>query len=430
MNYINNIIEKHIEKIIILFILIQPILDTITGINVNILKNNFPFAPITRLLFMLLGIYYILFINKNQKDIKKLIMIFIYTILFWIMTIVYKGKHSLIYETTNLLNTLYLPIILISLLNIFEHKKIKINLKTILITYFIYIILIIIPDITNTAFNSYSHSKTGHVGWFPLANVIGNILSILLPIIIYYILKTKKKYILKTIMILSIIYVFFNIGTKVPIISLLICIICNLFYTLIKWIKTKKYKNIIISIIITLILSTMALLLIPKTSFYKNLEIHKNYLGINNYLEIFTKYELIDHFIFSQRLTFLTTIHNSNKTDIIQKLIGIGYIKKYGIEQSTKTIEIDYFDILYENGIIGTLLLGYILLPIIIESYKKTKKNSLINTNYKICITLILLIALFAGHILISPAIGIFVALIFTIILKGGLNENTKKRQN
>ena len=41
MGKINKLIEKHIKKILLIFIYIQPILDLIAGITQNILKTNF-----------------------------------------------------------------------------------------------------------------------------------------------------------------------------------------------------------------------------------------------------------------------------------------------------------------------------------------------------------------------------------------------------
>lgn len=425
MKTLNNKIEQNIKYIISIFILIQPFLDVISGIQVNILEKYNLLSPITRLSFFIFCLYYIFIINKNKKDKTKCIIVLLYILLFLIINISKKNKSVFMCETTNVLNAYYLPIILITFLNIFENKKIKINLKTLVITYFSYIALIIIPNITNTSFNSYSHSKLGNVGWFLLANTIGNILSILLPFIIIYLIKSKTKIIIKLMLIISILYVFSDIGTKVPILSLIICLIGTLFYITIKWIKEKKKTNLITLTTITIITSIFAVLSIPKTAFYKNLEIHKNYLGLNSYLEVFTDIELIDHFIFSQRLTFIKPIHkNYIEASISQKLIGIGSIKDFQKPtQNTKIIEIDYLDIFYSNGIIGTIIYIYILVPQIIKTFKKTKKFNLINIEYKLSIILILLITLFAGHTLISPAVSIYVALIITLILNGGIHE-------
>ena len=426
MKSINNFIENKIQLILSIFIIIQPILDAITGITLNVFKTSIPFAPGVRCIFMLFLMYYLFFINKEKKYIKKTIPIILYTIIFITYTFI-KKRQFISLEMPNFLNTFYLPVILIGLLNIFEHKKIKLNLKLIVLTYSIYLILTIVPNITNTAFQSYEYSKVGKVGWFPLANVIGNSLSILSPLIIYFIINKEKSYLLKILIIISTLYVFVSIGTKVPVLALGICIIINFIYFFIKWIKEKQKTKVITTSIISLTAVIVIIFLIPKTSFYKNIQIHKDFLGVNNFTEIITNVDMIDHFVFSQRLTFLKTIHNSNKpTNIETKLIGLGHVKKYNGDISTKTIEIDYLDVIYENGILGSLAFYCALIPVFIEAIKKLKEKTLINLEYKISITLILLITAFAGHMLTSAAISIYVAFILVFITKGGLNEKIK----
>lgn len=427
---IEEILKNNIKKIILFYIYMQPLLDITTGLTQNYLNINFTISSIIRLVFLILCLYYIIKLDKaknKKQNITKSIIIIIYIILFSITTITYKGTNALSYELKNTINTFYLPIITLALMDIFEQYKIKIDIKHIIYTYLIYILLIAIPNITHTGFNSYAISKTGSSGWFSSANATGNILSILLPIVILFIIKNKNKKILTTTIIITTLYSITSLGTKVPIISLIICILTTLLYFIIKWIKEKQKTKITISITGTIIVTLLTLILIPKTSFYKNIQIHKEYLGITNYTEILTNYNLIDHFIFSQRLTFL---NNTNKTyqksNIIEKTIGIGYIENYGTDNvSTKTIEIDYLDILYRNGIIGFIIYFSIMIPIIIKTIKKTKQKTLINLEYKLSISLIIIIAFFAGHMIITPNVCIFVALIIAIINKGGLYEKT-----
>lgn len=428
MNKINNIIEKNIEKIILIYLFFQPILDVLTGISMNYFNINTTISSILRLIFLIFAIYYLIFLNKTQNKKRNIIFITIigiYILVFTLTTITYKDLNALTYELKNTINTFYFPITLITLIDIFKQYNINFKLKNILYIYVTYILLIIIPNITNTSFLSYSHSKLGNVGWFISANAVGNILSILTPFIIIYLIKIKTNKLIKGLIIISILYVLASMGTKVPILSLGICIIGTFIYYFIKWTKEKKYKNITIISISTIILVIICTIIIPKTSFYKNLEIHKKYLGLNSYFEVFTKYELIDHFIFSQRLTFLNnTNKNFQNASVLEKLFGIGYIENYQTDKvSTKTIEIDYCEIFYRHGIIGFIIYFSIIISILLKAIKRIKENNLINTEYKISIILILLLALFAGHILVTPAVSIFVALIITIILKGGFYE-------
>lgn len=423
MKNINNIIENNMKKILSVFFILQPILDVIAAISLNYLKTEITLSSITRLIFMTLCIYYIMFINKKKENTKKIFFILIYFICFTLTILLNKNISALPYELKNTINTFYFPIILLSLNNIFKQYNIKTTIKNYVYLYIIYEILIIIPTITHTGFESYAYSKTGNTGWFTSANSVGNILSILFPIIIYYIIKEKKHNILKIIIILSTIYIFTNIGTKTPLLSLITTIIITLIFFIIIWIKNKKIKKILITTIISIISIIIALITIPKTSFYKNLQIHKEFLGINNYIEILKDYKLIDHFIFSQRLTFLkNSSTNYKNSNITEKIFGIGYIEEYATDKtSTKTIEIDYFDILYRQGIIGFALFTYIILT----NIKKSKiKNNLLKTELKTSILLIILLSLFTGHILNSPSVSIFVTLII-INYQGGLHEKT-----
>ena len=303
----------------------------------------------------------------------------------------------------------------------FKQYNIKIKLKDIIYIYMTYIVLILIPNLTHTGFQSYAIAKVGSSGWFTSANSIGNILSILLPFIILFIIKNKKT----ILILLPILYVFLSMGTKVPILSFIICVITTLLFYIIKWIKEKQNKQILITSLAAIIISITSIIVIPKTTFYKNIQIHKEYLGFKNYTEILTNYKLLDHFVFSQRLTFLkNTQKNYEKSNILQKTFGIGYIENYGTEEiSTKTIEIDYFEILYRNGIIGFIIYFSILIPAIKNKIKQAKEKTIENIELKTSILIILLLSLFSGHVLVTPAVSIFVALII-----GGKYEKINQR--
>ncbi len=422
MKKLNNLIEKNISKIILIFLFIQPFLDILTSICLNCFKIETTISSIVRLIFMIFCIYYLLILDKTtnkKRNIIFLILFLIYMIFYSISVLYFKDINAFTYEIKNTLNTFYLPITLISFIDIFKQYKIEIDFKKIIYLISIYIILVLVPNIFNIGFNSYAHSKLGKVGWFLSANAVGNILSIYTPLVIYYLLKSKTNIYLKIFLGISCLYVFLSMGTKVPILSLLICLIVNLIIYIIYLIKIKNIKNILLTVSIFIIITISSIVVVPKTSFYKNIQIHKNYLHINSYTEVLTDYKLMDHFIFSQRLTFLNNTHkNYSKSTIYEKLIGIGYIENYMTDKvSIKTIEIDYFEILYRNGILGFILYFYIFIIYLIESIKSLKEKNLINKEYKLSIFLVLILSLFSGHILVTPMVSIFVALLFTMII-------------
>ena len=419
INLTNAFIKKNIEKLLIVFLFSQPILDVITSLEINIIHTDFSIGSITRFLFLLLMCYYILFINKEK--IYKIITVTIFSYLFVFITSIlyFKDFDALLYEVRNALNTFYFPLTLIAFNIICGEKRFNLNIKKLVLIYFIYIALILIPNIFNVGFNSYYESKTGSIGWFYSANSIGNILCFLLPLVLYFIIKYKTNIIIKLIALLSIIYVFLSIGTKVPIFGLIICTTILSLYFLIYWLKQKKYKYIILSSTIAFVVIISAIIIIPKSSFYKNIEIHKKYLGFNHYYEVFTKKELIDHFIFSQRLTFLKNTHNNfNKSKPLEKIVGIGYIENYGSDDvSIKTIEIDYLDVAYRHGIIGGLIFYITTIPFIIKFIKTRNESSILNLSFKTSIILLLLLALFSGHILTSPNVCIFVVIVISVFI-------------
>ncbi|MCR5787696.1 MAG: O-antigen ligase family protein, partial [Bacilli bacterium] len=307
---------------------------------------------------------------------------------------------------------------LLMLVDLFKEKKINFDLNKLIIIYLTYIILVFIPNITNTGYLSYYHSKVGTVGWFLSANAIGNILCILTPFMILFLLKSKINIIFKLLITLATCYVFVSMGTKVPVLGLGISVMVNTIYFMIKWIKEKKYKLFISLASAGVVAIIAAIIVIPKTSFYENIQIHKKFLGFDHYSEIFTDYKLVDHFIFSQRLTFLKNTHNNYlKTNIYEKTFGMGFIENYATDNvSDKTIEIDYFEVFYRNGIIGCILYFIILIPFIVK-YFKTKYEGIESVEFKLSMVLILLLALFSGHVLVTPAVSIYVALIIAIYI-------------
>lgn len=414
LNKIDNFLSKYIHLIIGLFIILQPILDVIAGINQHFFQVNIELNIIFRIIFLLFCILFTIFINKTKYKRISLIylgIIFIYSICFIAITIYQKDMSVLFYELKNLVLAFYFPILLISFLNLFEQYKINFSIKYLVYAFILYILFISIPNLTGTCFESYTQGKVGNSGWFNSANAISSIISILLPFIIIYLTKNKK--ISYLFLILLFLYSILSLGTKVPLLSLIIITFMNIIYLIIKLWKKNDYKKISLIVSTVVIVIIGLILIIPRTSFYKNIKIHAEFLGIESVSSIFTNIHYIDRFIFSDRLTFLSNTKKVyDKSSIIEKTFGIGYIENYATDEvSTKMIEIDYFDILFRHGIIGFVIF---FMPIIILTYQYLRKykNNFYNLNVLTSILLIYVLALFSGHIFNVPSVSIFVAII------------------
>ncbi len=431
MTKINNYLKENITKIILYFVLLSPIFDLITSLLLNVAKIEFNFIIAFKMLFMLICIYYLFFISKakyKKISIAYIITTSIYIIVYSLITIKQKDLNVLPYEIQNLFRSFFYPLTLVSIFNIYEEKQFNIDNKHLSIILLIYIILLFIPTITKADFSSYAYSKVGSIGWFNSTNEIGAIISILLPFGIYNLFKIKNLVLKITILLISI-YTYFSLGTKVPILSLVIVIMTYLLIYVIKIIKLKKIKNILIIIISISIITITSIILIPKTSFYKNIKIHLDFLEIKSITDFYDVH-IIDHFIFSERVSFyIDTRKNYIKAPIEQKLLGIGYIENYGTDNvKIKTIEMDYYDIFFRNGLIGFTLYFIPYIIILIKIFKKLSlKNNILTIeklNLYLSIILILILSLFSGHIITSPSVSIFCIIILIMTLKEDNNEN------
>lgn len=416
-------ILNNFNKIFLFFLYLQPFLDVTTGILLHF-GYNVTISSIIRLLFMFFSIIYLIFYVKNKKINIYLLLLGIYFMLFGSTILITKGTPALIYELKNLLTTYYFVILLLTL--IISYKKEKFNVKNLFILYIIYLLLVFVPNVLGLGFDSYWHSKEGSVGWFVSANVVGSILSILLPLLLINIKKINIGLIILTIIN---IYVIFGIGTKVPVLSFILIISINLIYFIVTLIRKHEYKKLSIIILPIIVVITISIVIFPKTSFYKNLVIHINYLEEKDNGNISTKH-IIDHFIFSERLTFEEKTRKAyNESSTLEKLFGIGYIENYATDKvRLKTIEIDYFDVFYRHGIVGFIIFFIPLIYVIKKIIKDIKKLDYKTLNFMISTCLIIILALFQGHIFVTPANSIYVALILSLIYNDSLEYKNKPR--
>lgn len=403
----NKWLEKNIIKIIDLFLILGPFFDLTTSLLINVLKINFNFIIVIKILFLSLITYYAVFISKN-KDKKYVLVYYLFLFIYLLISVIYAYLNKdFIYEISNLFRYFFFSIALVSLYTIYLDNK-KIDLRILSLSFLEYLLLIFIPIITKTGFNSYAYSKVGSIGWFNSTNEIGGIFTILLPFFLKELINRKNK-ILIIIFSIIIIFVSFSMGSKVPVVTTLLTYLFFIFC----YFKNNKGK-IKFFILPFILLIVFGIYLIPKTNFYRNIKIHLDFLEIKSFNDLLTP-ENIDHFIFSSRLKFLNeTKTNFNNSNLYTHIMGLGYIEKYGTDVvNIKTIEMDYFDILYRNGYIGFILY---FIPIIYILYR-------IRMNKKIeiySLLLALILALFQGHILVSPSVSIYVII---ILLNGGNYE-------
>ena len=413
----NTYLKKNINTIISIFILISPIIDLITGISLHY-NYNFTLGIIMRIIFLLLICYISVFIYKKKKLLIPYSIIVLYFILYILGIFLYKDQSVLFLELQRTIKVFYFPIMLLSIYSIKD--EIKVSKLVLLVTLFLYLFSIFIPTILNLGYKSYQITKKGTLGFFNSANEISGIISILTPIM-FILLKESKSKFSKVFLIIMYLTVILMMGTKSPLLSLLITIMFSLIYFWIYSIKHKNYKNILISLIVVVIFNGLLVVIVPKTNFYKNIRTHLKFLHVKDIVNVVKDEKLIDHFIFSQRLTFLNNkAYRYKESNTYEKVLGIGY---YDEGKEEKLIEMDYFDIYYSHGIIGFTIVFSITLYVLYKILNNKKTKSFEELMITTSLFLIILLSFFTGHIITSPSVSLLCVIIIISLEKRKKND-------
>jgi len=399
--------EDKLSKLIIIYLFIQPIIDSLTTITLRNNLNIITPSSIIRCLFLGFIIIY-LYKLKKRKSIYLLLGYFIIESIY----IINFTNNNIYTEASSLLSIFYLPFVIY----FFKYyDNLKIDDEVIVKIYFIYTLLIIIPYLFNYGVyaSDYYTDKSGFYGLFYGGNEIGNILVILMPIVLNYTFN-NKSIILKIVILINTLVVTYLVGTK----TILLGLILSLIYLFIKKISSiyKKLhkKDLIILGIFIILIVILGIVIMPYTPLYKNVYMAIKYYGVEKVTDLLN-IEIFDDIIFSNRLSILKDVNEMfiNK-GINVFLLGMGKTMILDI----KLIEIDIFDIFYTMGTIGFLVYGYLM----IEAFKDIKLKGI----YKFSFILSIIISLIAGHILTSTCVSIYLG-VLVILNKNSLVERKKR---
>ncbi|SFJ51093.1 MULTISPECIES: O-antigen ligase family protein [unclassified Bacillus (in: firmicutes)] len=453
----NNSLSNKFENFLLIFIMLQPILDLLTSFCIMVLKIDTTIGVITRLFVMALGGIYILLQareKENRKYIIYLIVVGIVCAAGFVNNKFVKSPIILGEEIKFIAKSLYPLIMLTCYIFVFKSLKNKINTYSKMRIYIVYSTLIInaimvISIATGTDYNSYTSMKIGSRGWFYAGNELGSILAVVCPIVVLYsIEKTTsiaKSYfwIPSLLMILSL----FSIGTKVGVGAIFGTIIVAVFMCYVQAFlqrKDRKKKPYLLNGIIATVVFAGVLAYTPFSPFLKNMGFHFQFLenkqemkeaeekkeGKQHHKPPVTqeekeikKKEETQALIFSGREVFEKTYKDYyTEAPTPQKLLGMGYAGNFKENPGPKLIERDFHDWFYAFGIIGFALLlipflyfGVKILFVLITRFREvfTVKYGLLATS----LALSLGIAFIAGHVLTAPGVSIYFVVIFAYLI-------------
>lgn len=385
--------NKKLNLLVIIFLLLNPILDVTSFLNL-------PFSIIIRSLFLVSIVLY-LFINK--KELKLLIPLLIFSIISFIYQYFYL-KFGLIETVSSIFKFLYLPVSILFFKN-YSLAAEKSKIETIILITYLGIYLF--SYLFKIGANAYlpTDGKSGFKGLFSSINEFSAIIVCLLPIAVNY-LRSKKNYIVLIIILICSSIASLLIGTKVLMGGIIFTILYliwdekNFFLR-----QSKKIKIMVISLFIILIM--ISGFLFTKTRTYKNMQVQQDFFKVDNIFSL----EFINRVIYNDRLTFLDDNYTYYKNqNIDKKLLGISINNN-----DIKMVEIDIFDILFRYGIVGIILFVSSIITINFKEIKVYDKISMI---------LLVIISLTSGHVLIYPAVSIYFSLAVAKDKEGDWLEN------
>ncbi|MEE3944604.1 O-antigen ligase family protein [Bacillus wiedmannii] len=451
------------ENFLLIFILLQPILDLLTAFCIMVLKIDTTIGVITRLFVMFLSGIYILIQTKKQGNIKYILYIILVGIVFTIGLVnnkLTKDPMVLTEEIKFIAKALYPFVMLTCYVFVFKSLKEKSSSNSKMRDYITYASLIIgvvmVASITTgTDYNSYEWVKLGSRGWFYAGNELGSILAIMCPIVILYSIEKTKSigkayYWIPSILV---VYSLFAIGTKVGVgaifgsmaIAVVMCFIQAFTQR-----KDGKKHAYLLNGFLAITVFVGILVYTPFSPFMKNMGFHFQLIEQEQSVKkeekkkeeakehkppvteqekekekakekVAEKKEETQALIFSGRQLFEQMYKDFyNEAPMSQKLLGMGYAGNY--KEQPKLIERDFHDWFYSFGIIGFILL---VIPFLYFGIKFiacifTKFKQIFTVKYAMMIAAILLglgISFMAGHILIAPGVSFYLVLIMAYLI-------------
>ena len=435
------------NKILTIFFIIQPIIDILTSV-INIPVS---IGIVVRAAFLLYALVYV-FIKGNKFTYIYIAISSIYLLTNLIGHAKINAGFSVGSQMVSLIHLVYFPIVLLFFYKYFTGEKKLLDNKTFILSSLIIGLSLVASKATGTNLCSYDQCILhGTTGWFNSANEYGIILVFLLVISMTNMMKTKSIFPVISYLIINAFLVL--LGTKTAYISLLfINIGYVLFYIVSCFIDKKRIKKYYKFNLLFLVIGIAAIVFFPMTPLKYNIDLRAQD-GIEKVVDDkveekvdinITKEELHDNYqividdhkeeveesqkktvAFNGRDEFLYVNKELYKqSSLFDKLFGIttqGHV--YEDEPWNHLTEMDLVDVLIFYGvfavILDLILPLYLIVKILIGLFKKM--DSLFDSDIALpgmALFLYLLAIVFAGHVLLQPAVGIYLAYLIIYLYK------------
>lgn len=393
------------DKTFFTIIIALPILDIMTTFTANF---AFSIGAIIRTLAMALLFIYLVYFYIN-KNLALFLIPFLSISITFILNFLVKNPFLLQAELQFLFKTAYYIVMIYIAIVMIQKQQIHV-LSLLRATSYASIIFSLsywIAILTKTSISSYSFVKVGYSGWFYAANELSVILLILLALTIVHIyFQPSPQPIIAYVLLL---FMTPMIGTKTAFYGGMIIVFTFLIFAMF----TLRQKIPFIAITI------LFLIFLPLTPFADNQTMSNEVIEqSNDRAKSDVKMEQLlssrDAYVKKAKEDFLAA-------SSLRQVFGLGYAGDYHTEP--KMIEMDFYELFFSYGIIGTI---FLLLPLILLVKK------MIVFRFSVPYFILLLtcglcigIAFVAGHVLFAPAVMSYIAIL--AIVTGIISKESRE---
>ncbi|MGB4588328.1 MAG: O-antigen ligase family protein [Clostridiaceae bacterium] len=246
--------EQKYFKILVVFLLMQPVIDVLTSLGVRYAPGVLSIGMIVRSIFLLFSIGFILLYLAYKPGRKSIliymVVLFGYVVLFFI-SVLLNPDLRLMDNVKEMLKIIYFPVTMVVFSLCIDKSKIEKLIGYMVIVFYIYSFVIFLGSITKTGFSTYGYLDKGNQGWFYAGNEVSAILSFLIPVSVVVFLDwivNKKKLTLVVFSLTGLFLVIFvniQMGTKALIANTIFILIVYGLINVFQYFKKRQLFNIL-----------------------------------------------------------------------------------------------------------------------------------------------------------------------------------------
>lgn len=435
--------EGILRKILYVYLLVSPLVDMLTSLAVRAGMTGLTMGVLVRAAFVAAMVFYVLFLYKGPHKGKLRVAVIItslYGVLYLANTVAVNGFGVLMENAKMFLKVYYFVYVLLGLYALYEEHHILVSDKMLTIVFCIYSTSIFLAAITGTSFPTYELLDIGYCGWFYAGNEIGAIVAILSGITLLYGFTHPKYFWIPILGLVAFSSTY--IGTKVPFLAIVaIAVLLFLFWLIKQFVrKPEEAKKKIVKY--GALLLCIAVLYSVGSPIQQNAHVAQD--RFDNVVESTKPTEpdnagentendqilAVTDWLLSGRLSSIqNVVKRYAQGSWMDKLFGIGYNFKVDGKWNSDVVEMDFIAICLKHGIVGLAVfmapLIYFAVICIIRLFKKLREFWELEDafTYTYAILIGLGCAFVAGHVLVAPAVSIYIAICTVKLyacLKGG----------